>query len=528
MQQKFDRSLILILSVVFSFCAFTYEMWIARLLSSLTKNIILAQSLSVGVFLLGLGFGSYLFSKLKIKSEASFLINLELTIALVATIGAVLIPAAQIGIQYGFFDFTTLTGSALMLATAQIFSLAIGVLSGMEIPALVRWNQNYSERSFGVVLGLSYAGGFFSSILVNLFFIPSIGLFQTAFVTCVLSCLCALALFVRNNFKGSATQMILMVLTSSVVSFGLMRSEQIQQIYLQAYYYLFPSNSEVLKSVQRVERISSRYQEIDILSEDPFNDTGNKILALDQVGQIRTWSEKIYHESLATATLSFHGKPVHTALVIGGGDGLLVQELLKASSIEKIKVVELDRVMIELANTHPWLRTLNHRALKSAKVEVIVQDGFAWLKENKEKFDAIYFDLPLPYSIELTRLYSVEIFRFAIRSLTEDGYLAVDFPVASLLRERKEGIDNFRFGARVLAAIAEAGFGLIEAFGGWESFIYASKKAHGQRWSYSELSTQISDRTVTNLGPVPLDEYFREPKIRANSIFFPGYLVENR
>ena len=74
-------------------------------------------------------------------------------------------------------------------------------------------------------------------------------------------------------------------------------------------------------------------------------------------------------------------------MVLGGGDGLAVREILRYDSIESITLVDLDSDMTRLFANHPLLTPLNDNALQSPKVQIINQDAFKWLAQNADILD---------------------------------------------------------------------------------------------------------------------------------------------
>jgi len=76
-------------------------------------------------------------------------------------------------------------------------------------------------------------------------------------------------------------------------------------------------------------------------------------------------------------------------LVLGGGDGLAVREILRYDSVESITLVDLDPEMTRLFASHPLLTPLNENALNSPKVRIVNADAFRWLEQNADVFDFV-------------------------------------------------------------------------------------------------------------------------------------------
>ncbi|HAS85241.1 MAG TPA: polyamine aminopropyltransferase, partial [Candidatus Competibacteraceae bacterium] len=112
-------------------------------------------------------------------------------------------------------------------------------------------------------------------------------------------------------------------------------------------------------------------------------------------------------------------------LVLGGGDGLAVREILRYDSIESITLVDLDSDMTRLFANHPLLTPLNDNALQSPKVQIINQDAFKWLAQNADMFDFIVVDFPDPSNYSLGKLYTNTFYRLLEKHLAANGAVTV-------------------------------------------------------------------------------------------------------
>jgi len=136
--------------------------------------------------------------------------------------------------------------------------------------------------------------------------------------------------------------------------------------------------------------------------------------------QFSSKDEYRYHEALVHIPLSLFPQK-QTVLVLGGGDGLAIREILKYPEVQKIILVDLDPEIVKLAREHYHLKTLNQNSLKHKKVQVINQDAFVFLKESDELYDVIIADLPDPNNVSLARLYSREFYNIVLRRLSKSG-----------------------------------------------------------------------------------------------------------
>ena len=133
-------------------------------------------------------------------------------------------------------------------------------------------------------------------------------------------------------------------------------------------------------------------------------------------------------------------------LVLGGGDGLAVREILKYPNVESVTLVDLDPAMTRLFSTAALLRQLNGDALNSPKVKVINADAARWLEETDEVFDFMTVDFPDPTSHSVGKLYTTGFYRLLAKRLSARGRLVVQatspFYARALLLDR--GGDTWR------------------------------------------------------------------------------------
>ena len=111
-------------------------------------------------------------------------------------------------------------------------------------------------------------------------------------------------------------------------------------------------------------------------------------------------------------------------LVLGGGDGLAVRELLKYKNT-KITLVDLDKDMVELCRKDRNVTKLNENALDNKRLTIINDDAYKYLENNKKKYDVIIVDLPDPNNESLNKLYTNIFYRLCGNSLTDDGVMCV-------------------------------------------------------------------------------------------------------
>lgn len=183
----------------------------------------------------------------------------------------------------------------------------------------------------------------------------------------------------------------------------------------------------------------TRYQQIEIFKTKEFGD----VLCLDGIVQLTTKHEHIYHEMIVHPALHCVNNPKN-ALIIGGGDGGVLRELLKYP-LKKITLVEIDQRIIELSKK--YLPSLSNGSFDDTRVEIILLDALDFLKNNKIKFDVIINDSTDCYGPS-KKLWSEYYFSGLFNNLTHRGIASFQtgyFKELYALKSRRTLKGIFRF-----------------------------------------------------------------------------------
>ncbi|AGL03231.1 polyamine aminopropyltransferase [Desulfoscipio gibsoniae] len=170
-------------------------------------------------------------------------------------------------------------------------------------------------------------------------------------------------------------------------------------------------------------RIGCRVREVLFSGQSPFQKVAvldtvefGRMLTLDNVIQTNIKDEFVYHEMITHVGLNTHPNP-KKVLVIGGGDGGAVREIVKHKGIEKVVHVEIDQMVIDVAKKFfPELSS----GFEDPRVEILVDDGIKHVKENKGVYDMIIVDSTDPVG-PAVGLFGEEFYRSVFDALTEDG-----------------------------------------------------------------------------------------------------------
>lgn len=163
-----------------------------------------------------------------------------------------------------------------------------------------------------------------------------------------------------------------------------------------------------LKEIQAGEHTNlfkekSDYQNINLVQ---VNDVR---LYLDKQLQFSSVDEQIYHEALVHPIMSKVIDPKRV-LILGGGDGLALREVLKYETVLHVDLVDLDGLMIDMARNVPELVSLNKSAFFDNRVNTHVCDAKEFLSSPSSLYDVIIIDFPDPATELLSTLYTSELF----------------------------------------------------------------------------------------------------------------------
>lgn len=391
-------ALLLISVFVVATCGLIYELIAGTLASYLLGDSVTQFSTIIGVYLFSMGIGSWI-SKYFENRILSWFIQIEILVGLVGGFSATIL----------FLVFESIASFRIILYS--LVSLT-GILVGLEIPLLMRILQDRFEFKDLVskVFTFDYIGALLASLIFPLLLIPHLGLVKTAYLFGMLNV--AVALIVCFNFKkeikgGNSLQ------SASIISLVLLLGGFVYADRITSFSESLTYSDKIIYSK------STPYQRI-ILTKR------NKVLRLFLNGNLQFSSddEYRYHEALVHPGLQALPN-AKNVLVLGGGDGLAVREILRYPQVQSITLVDLDHGMTSLFQSNDILLGLNHRSLLSPKVKVINADAFAWVKEQKKKFDFIVVDFPDPSNYAVGKLYTNTFYQLMKEVLAPQGLMVI-------------------------------------------------------------------------------------------------------
>lgn len=456
-------------------CGLAYELIVAGLSSYLLGDSITQFSTVIGAYLFAMGVGSWL-SRYIVRDLVGRFVQIELMVGLIGGFSAA-----------GLFAIFTWMSAPFKLVLYLVVFL-VGVLVGLEIPLVMRILKRDLEFKEVVsqVLTFDYLGALVVSILLPLSLIPYLGMLRSGLMFGLMNAAVALwALYLFRAQLGArrwlASQCwgVILILVAGFAGAGQLTSLSEAQVYAD----------------EIVHAESSPYQRIVLTRwRDDLR------LFLNGNLQFSSQDEYRYHEALVHPGLA--AMPwARRVLVLGGGDGLAVREILKYPHIDSVTLVDLDPAMTRLFATAPLLIELNQNALKSPKVSVVNEDALTWLEREKGYYDFVVVDFPDPSNFSLGKLYTSAFYRLLEKRLSARGRMVVQSTSPLYARQ------SFWC---VVTTLESAGFqtrpyhALVPSFGEW-GFILAGRENLDPPKDYPVPTRFLNAETTSALFHFPAD-----------------------
>ncbi len=432
-----ERGVVYLMTFIMGGCGIAYEYTFSKISSDLLGNSVVQWAVTIGLMMFFMGIGSDLQKHLSDRHLFDKFLVFEILLGMIGAFGPILL----------LYFFGVSRDHYVLVQYASITS--VGFLIGLEIPILTRINEHFTtelKANIGGVLRMDYVGAF-AGALVWVFVLPRFfTLVQMSFVLGLLNLLTAgVALYYFRSLVYRKKSLIAFISTAVM---GLILGFSMAPTwtrYSEQKLYLNPI----------VFSATTRYQHI-VLTR---SHGGDLFCYINGHTQFSSFDEFIYHEFLVHPIMSI--APRHDrVLVLGGGDGLAVRELLKYPDVKSVTLVDLDPEMTRLARANPELSALNENSLQNAKVRflenhalsavpgktegvfspdrtqlfeseyyptvevsIVNIDAAQFINQISGTFDVIVLDFPDPSNLELSKLYSKSFYQQLHSKLSRDGIL---------------------------------------------------------------------------------------------------------
>ncbi|GAB3494310.1 polyamine aminopropyltransferase [Nocardiopsis coralliicola] len=502
---RWARFLVLLAVFVCAACGLVYELALVALGSYLLGDTITQASIVLSVMVFAMGIGS-LASKGLTGRPAFWFAMVEGALSLVGGLSVLALYAA--------YAYLSLYQPALILC-----AFTIGALIGAEIPLLMKLIQRIREQdaadAVADLFAADYVGGLIGGLAFPFLLLPVFGLVEGALMVGALNAVVGMWVVLwlfRADLSRRARALTAgsMVLVVAVLSGAFALSGQFEVTARQALYR---------DPIVHAER--SDYQEVVLTRSGP-----DLRLFLNGDLQFSSLDEYRYHEALIHPAMD---GPRDSVLLLGGGDGLAVREVLRYPDVEQVTLVDLDPAVTRLGREDPEVSALNEGALDDPRVEVVNTDAFGWLQENRRGYDVVVADLPDADDVATAKLYSVEFYGLAQHALADGGRFAVQAGSPYFAPDAYWGVEE---------TLEEAGWSArpyhvdVPAFGDWGYYLAVPQQAGGADGPGPPLAlpedapeTRFLDSAVLEAAEVfPKDRAAAGSDVRASTLLDPAII----
>ncbi|AGW12690.1 putative spermidine synthase with an N-terminal membrane domain [Megalodesulfovibrio gigas DSM 1382 = ATCC 19364] len=375
------------------------EYVLSTLATYLLGNAILQWTMVMSLMLFAMGLGSRLSRHIdRSVLDAFILVECGLT---------VLCAGAPV-LAYGLAPWT-----AHLDLIIYALGMGVGLLIGLEIPLATRANETYEALRANIagVMENDYYGALLGGVLFAFLGLPFLGLAWTPMALGTVNWLVAgIFLWKFGNLLDHPGRARLAFLAAGMAL--VLMATHVEQV------VFYGEQSRYKDPIVHAEQ--TQYQKI-VLTQNQQH----YWLFLNGQLQFSTFDEKRYHEPLVHPALltAAAARDSLRVLILGGGDGLAVREVLRHPQVAEIVLVDLDPAMTRLAREHPVLRAVNQEALHNPRVRLEHGDAARFLKNTEALWDVILVDLPDPDSMDLMSCYDVSFYRLALARLAPQGVL---------------------------------------------------------------------------------------------------------
>ncbi|MFC6878384.1 MULTISPECIES: polyamine aminopropyltransferase [Actinomadura] len=398
----------MVLAAVFACaaCGLVYELALVALGSYLVGNSVTQASIVLSVMVFAMGVGSLAAKPLQGRPVAAFAI-VEGALALAGGLSVLALYAA-----FAWLD--------LYVPVLVAVAFTVGALIGAEIPLLMTLLQKIRRQDAGSAVADLFAADYVGALIGGLAFpfllLPVFGHVKGALLVGVVNAVAGIAvvLWLFRRRLGRATRAGLWTGMAAVLA-------------VLCTTYALADGFEV-SARQALYRdpiaFSTRtpYQEIVITRKVALSGRPDVRLFLNGDLQFSSVDEYRYHEALVHPALAGARGRV---LVLGGGDGLALREVLRYPDVRAVTLVELDPEMLRLARTYGDIAALNRHAFSDPRVRAVTADAFSWLRDLDQRYDSVIVDMPDPDDVSTAKLYSVEFYGLVKRALAPGGRMVV-------------------------------------------------------------------------------------------------------
>ncbi|UDG80345.1 polyamine aminopropyltransferase [Candidatus Annandia pinicola] len=254
---------------------------------------------------------------------------------------------------------------------------------------------------------------------------------------------------------------------------------------------------------------STKYQDLFFFKNKIF---GN-ILSLNDVIKTTEYDEFIYNEMIVHVPMISHGS-AKNILIIGGGDGGILRELLKYDTIKKITMVENDIKIIKYCKIYLPNSSLN--SFKNSKLKLKINDGFEFIKKNKDKFDIIISDISSKIELN-SKFFSLKFYINCKKCLNNNGIFIIQNGIIPI--QKSMVIKNISIIKKIFNNVNLYQTFIPSYYGGATTFLYATNNLIKIDNEYDKIYKKFIKYKI-------ICKYYNT-LTHINSFILPEYILNN-
>ena len=486
---RHDRRALGLLMFLLGGCGLAYEYTLSKIASDLLGNSVQQWATMIATMLFAMGMGADFQKHTPSDRLADRLITSQVLLAVLGGFGPLimihgfaLLPQLYIVIQYSL-------------------AFTVGLLIGYEIPLVMRINEEAEpDMRFNLsqVLKMDYVGALVGALLWTFLLVRYLSIDRISFVLGLVTIASAVLCYFlyRKRLSNARARLLEISGGAALVLTGLVIGRDLT-IRAEQFLYRDPIVTSVTTPFQHI-----------ILTK---NRAGNLRCYINGHLQFNEADEQIYHENLVHPAMHLAARR-ERILILGGGDGLALREVLKYPDVRAVTLVDLDPMMTHLAASDPHLVRMNGGSMidqrvarpaamgvsqggafrhsqtsqyepfptalhETATLHVINLDAAEFVKSVTGRFDVVIMDFPDPNSPDLAKLYGRPFYDH-LENLMQSGAVVVQQSGGCF-----QAREAFLCIGRTLAA---AGFDAVPyhdnvpSFGEWGWWIAISGKSAGE------------------------------------------------
>ena len=344
--KEFDGRLLLVTTLLISICSIIYELIISSMSTYLNGDSVKQYSITIGLYMSAMGIGSYLSKKIK-KDLFNKFIFVELLTGVLGGFSTLVLFLSNI-----------YTNIYYLIMYALI--IGIGILVGLEIPILTRIieeNNSNIRVNLANIFTFDYIGGLVGSLAFRLFLFPKLGFITTALCIGTINILVSLIILLKykKHIKNANKILIGVIGVLVIIIISLLSGDKITKLIEGGLY-----RDDIILSEQTM------YQKIVITKhKDDLR------LFLDGNLQFSSVDEYRYHEALVHVPFLYTSNH-ERVLILGGGDGLAVREVLKYDDVKEIVLVDIDPEMTKLCSENEEIKKMHISMFRKITIDLML------------------------------------------------------------------------------------------------------------------------------------------------------------